>query len=206
MAETLIALYDDFDNAREMVEELVENGYYPDDITVIANDVSGEYARLVRELDVRDSVEDVSAAEGASFGAVVGTLVGLGAAIIPGIGPVLAAGPLAAALTGGVIGAAAGAATGGLVAGLIDMEMPEEEAGYYAEGVRRGGTLVLVNALNDEQADEVLDIMEAYDPVDIDERVGIWRETGWNRFEPNTDPYTLEQIRQERMNTRSRGF
>lgn len=202
MAETLIALYDDFDNAREMVEELVEGGYYPEDITVVANDASGEYSRLIRELDVRDKVEDVDAAEGAGFGAVVGALVGLGVAVIPGIGPVLAAGPLAAALTGGVIGAVTGAATGGLVAGLIDMDMPEEEAGYYAEGVRRGGTLVLVNVMDDEQAEEVLDIMEAYDPVDIDERVGLWREKGWNRFEPNTDPYTLEQIRQERTNIR----
>jgi hypothetical protein len=203
MAETLIALYDDFDRARKMVEDLVENGYYPDDITLIANDASGEYTRLINDMGVRD---DVSAAEGASFGAAVGALVGLGAAIIPGIGPVLAAGPLAAALTGGLVGAAAGAATGGLVAGLVDMEMPAEEAGYYAEGVRRGGTLALVNVIDDEQAEDVLDIMEAYDPVDIDERVGLWRESGWNGFEPNTDPYTLEQIRQERINSRGQGY
>ena len=135
MTKTIVALYDEFANARQAVEALVDAGFERDDISMVASDASGEYAEYVNE--------DVTAEEGAGFGAVVGALVGLGVALIPGIGPVLAAGPLAAALMAG-IGAAAGAVTGGIVAALVDFGVPEDHAQYYAEGVRRGGTLVTV--------------------------------------------------------------
>src|ERR1700742_3083487 len=57
---------------------------------------------------------------------------------IPGLGPVVAAGWLAAT----AVGAAAGAATGGIVGALTEAGVSKEEAPLYAEGVRRGGTLV----------------------------------------------------------------
>ena len=41
-------------------------------------------------------------------------------------------------------GAGIGAAAGGLLGALTGMGIPEEEAHVYAEGVRRGGTLVTV--------------------------------------------------------------
>ena len=94
MSQTVIALYDHFETARRVVEDLVDAGYDRDNISIIANDASGEYARYI-DRDVHDD-DDVSAGEGAGFGAVVGTLVGLGVALIPGIGPVIAAGPFAA--------------------------------------------------------------------------------------------------------------
>src|SRR3954467_15548049 len=120
MAKTVVALYDNFDTARNAVEALVDAGFTRGDISLVANDASGKYADYVND-------DDVSAGEGAGFGAVVGALVGLGVALIPGIGPVLAAGPLAAALMAG-IGAASGAVTGGIVAGLVDFGIPEEHA------------------------------------------------------------------------------
>src|SRR5215211_4006029 len=106
MSQTVVALYDDFPTARAVVEDLVEAGFPRDNISLVANDASGEYAGYL------NADEDVTPGEGAGFGAVVGALVGLGVALIPGIGPVLAAGPLAAVVFGG-LGAAAGAATGG---------------------------------------------------------------------------------------------
>ena len=91
--------------------------------------------------------EHVGAAEGSAFGAAVrprlARRVGCPRPLaIPGIGPVIAAGPLAAGLLGAATGAVAGGATGGIVGGLLNMGVPEEEAHYYAEGLRRGGTLV----------------------------------------------------------------
>ncbi len=99
MARTVIALYDDFNTARSAVEALVDAGFNRSDVSLVANNTTGEYARYFNEEGtyVYDD-DDVSAGEGAGFGAVVGALVGLGVALIPGIGPVLAAGPLAAAL------------------------------------------------------------------------------------------------------------
>jgi hypothetical protein len=99
---------------------------------------------------------------------------------IPGIGPVLVAGPIAATL----IGAGVGAVTGGLIGALVDLGVPEEEAGYYAEGIRRGGTLVTL-IVSDHMADHAIEIMDNHDPVDIEERVTSWQSSGWTGFDPD---------------------
>lgn len=194
MARTIIALYDDFDAAQAAVQDLVDSGFARTDISMVANDASGEYRRYADDGMVED--DDVSAGEGAGFGAVVGTLVGLGVALIPGIGPVIAAGPLAAALMAG-IGAAAGAATGGVVASLVDFGVPEEEAHIYAEGLRRGSTLVSVVA-DEEHGSRVEEILNRHNPTDIDRRATAWRETGWQSFDNESRPYTETEITRER--------
>jgi hypothetical protein len=193
MARTIIALYDHFETAQSAVQGLVDAGFSRNDISLVANDASGEF-KSYTDAGVID--DDVKAGEGAGFGAVVGTLVGLGVALIPGVGPVIAAGPLAAALLAG-IGAAAGAATGGVVASLVDFGVPEEEAHYYAEGLRRGSTLVSV-ATSDEHANRVEEILNRYSPIDVDRRATSWRETGWQSFDYEADPYTQDQIARER--------
>ena len=55
----------------------------------------------------------------------------------------------------------------------------EQEGAYYAEGIRRGGTLVSVRA-DDALVDRVVDIMAQHGAVDIDERSAQWRQSGWN--------------------------
>ena len=196
MTRTIVALYDDFDTAEDVVEELVDAGFSRDNMSIVANDATGEYGQTyVTDADYDD---DVSAGEGAGFGAIVGTLVGLGVALIPGVGPVLAAGPLAAALMAG-IGAAAGAATGGIVAGLVDFGIPEDEAHVYAEGVRRGGTLVSVT-VDESYVNRAEEIMNRYSPIDIDRRATAWRETGWSKFSHESEPYNSDLIDRERTN------
>ncbi len=128
------------------------------------------------------------------LGALGGLLVGLGALTIPGIGPVIAAGPLAVALstlTGVGVGAVAGGVTGGLLGALIGLGIPEQEAHYYAEGVRRGGVLVTVQA-DEYNADQITDILNHHDPIDIHSRAQKWREQGWTGFNPNEKLTTNE--------------
>jgi uncharacterized membrane protein len=198
MAKTIVALYDNFDVAQDVVEDLLEAGFSRENISLMASDVTGEFAsRYVTErVD-----EDVTAGEGAGFGAVVGTLIGLGMSLIPGIGPILGAGPLAVALTAGV-GAVAGAITGGITAGLIDMGVPEEDAEYYAEGLRRGGTLVSAT-VDEAWLERVEEVMNRHNPVDIERRAAYWRETGWTDFNPEGTPYTSDEIMRERESYRS---
>lgn len=193
MARTIIALYDHFETAQNAVQELVNSGFSRDDISMVANDASGEYQRYTDAGVVDD---DVKAGEGAGFGAVVGTLVGLGVALIPGVGPVIAAGPLAAALMAG-IGAAAGAATGGVVASLVDFGVPEEEAHVYAEGLRRGSTLVSVT-VDEAHTPRVEEILNRFNPTDVDHRASAWRESGWQSFDYDAEPYTHDDIVRER--------
>lgn len=166
MAKTVVALYDDFAAARSAVEALADAGFDRAAISLVASDATGQHSRFGTETVVDDG--DVTAGEGAGFGAVVGALVGLGVALIPGIGPVLAAGPLAAALMAG-IGAASGAVTGGVVASLVDFGVPEDHALRYAEGIRRGGTLVTAHVEKDEWASRAQSILNRFHPINIEE-------------------------------------
>lgn len=194
MSKTVIALYDDFSTAQRVVEELVNAGFDRSNVSIIANNTSGEYAHTG---DAHNAATgDVKAGDGAGFGAVIGTLIGLGTALIPGIGPVIAAGPFAAALMAG-IGAATGAATGGISAGLIDLGIPEDEAGYYAEGLRRGGAMVSVNG-DDTMIDRAANIMNTHNPVDLEKRGEEYRSSGWTGYEASATPYSTEQITNER--------
>ena len=201
MDTTVVALYDNLTTAQQALDRLVNSGFSRDRISLMANDAANEYSRHLTPSDkVVRTGDAVTAGEGAGFGATVGALtgivVGLGAFMIPGIGPVLGAGPVVAglaALTGGVVGAAAGGATGGLVGGLVKTGITAEDAEYYAEGVRRGGTLVVVNT-TDSDSQQAHDILNSFSPVDIHERGSAWRESGWKGYDPNAAPYTPEQI------------
>jgi hypothetical protein len=208
MARTVVALYDDFTTANNVVKDLIDHGFNREDISLMASDAAGEYNTYLTgqtSADYETSATASGAGVGAGIGAVLGglggLLVGLGALVIPGIGPVIAAGPLAAALSGlagAGIGAVAGGVTGGLLGALVDMGLPEEEAQYYTEGIRRGGTLVTVQSA-DHMADQARDVMNRYNPVDINERVSNWRERGWSGFDPDAEPYEIDEIERERQ-------
>lgn len=195
MARTVVGLFDHFSDAEHAVRSLTNAGFRREDISILANDRTGEYSRSV------STTGESAAGEGAAVGAVgggvlgglLGLLIGIGALAIPGIGPVIAAGPLAAALgTAGAtaaVGAGIGVATGGVLGALVGAGVPEEEAHVYAEGVRRGGTLVVVNA-PDTQAASASDILLRAGAVDISKRGAEWRTSGWSRFDENAEPYT----------------
>src|SRR6186713_1009063 len=103
-----------------------------------------------RDLDGKDDRAEgagAGAGIGAAVGGTAGLLAGLGLMAIPGIGPVVAAGWLAATAAG----AAAGGIAGGIVGALTQAGVSDEDAQVYAEGVRRGGTLVTAR-VNDADA------------------------------------------------------
>jgi hypothetical protein len=202
---TITALYDYREDAQNALRELVDMGIPREDVSLVASDAAGEYARY----HGRDFPAESDTAEGAATGAVIGGLgglvVGLAALAIPGIGPVIAAGPLASALIAGGIGAGVGAVAGGLVGALVDLGLSEEEAGYYAEGVRRGGTLLTVTT-TENMSNRVMDVLDRHNAVDIEERATAWREAGWTTYDPNARPYEVDEIERERtrFGTRSR--
>jgi len=192
---TIVALFDTIEQAKQAVQALKNAGYTDTDISLVANDITGEYAR---DLSVKAPAD--AAGTGATAGAIIGglggLLVGIGALVIPGIGPVLAAGPLAAAVTT-LVGAGVGAAAGGLLGALVDLGVPEEEAGYYAEGVRRGGALVTAH-VDDSRIDKARSILQSYNPVNINTRVAEWKKAGWTGYSKEAKPYTAEQVKAER--------
>jgi uncharacterized protein (TIGR02271 family) len=177
MAKTVVGLFDDLNDAQRAVNDLTQLGIPRDQISIART--STEKTATGSATTGTDSGDVAGgAAAGAATGAVIGGAAGLIASLsalaIPGFGPVLAAGPLVAALTGAGLGAAAG----GLVGALVKAGVPEEEAEYYTEGVRRGGTLVTLRA-DDALADRAADVMNRHRAIDVDERAATWRSSGW---------------------------
>jgi len=66
----------------------------------------------------------------------------------------------------------------GLSSHLVSAGLPMGDAESYVEGVRRGGTLVIVTA-QDDMATKAYDILGRHETVDLDERMGTWKTTGW---------------------------
>jgi uncharacterized protein (TIGR02271 family) len=85
---------------------------------------------------------------------------------------------------------------------LTNIGLPGNQADTYAEGVRRGGSLVAITVDND-RADKAADIMEQHVPVDIDQRLSMWREQGWTGYDRTAQPYSDAEIRQERERYRT---
>jgi uncharacterized protein (TIGR02271 family) len=180
MAKTVVGLFDDRVAAQNAVRELTAEGFRGDEVSVVSKkpDGKGVEVEYVEE-DGHEQIEEMAkgAGTGAAIGAGAALLLSLTALSIPGIGPVLAAGPLAALIAGAGVGAAAG----GLVSGLKRLGVEDDDANTYAEGLKRGGTLVTVNTDN-ERADRAVGVLRRAGAVEIDKRAAEWREGGWRGF------------------------
>lgn len=192
MMKTVTGLFDDYSDARSAVSKLEAAGIPSNDISIVSN----KAGRIDRDNDVAEDAA-TGAGIGAAVGGAGGLLTGLGLMAIPGVGPVVAAGWLAATAAGAVAGAVAGGAAGGLIGALTDSGVPEDDAHLYAEGVRRGGSLVTAK-VDDARASEAQAILQGSNWVDPIERRRAYNEQGWTRFDDTLDPYAPEQIEQER--------
>jgi hypothetical protein len=195
MTQTVTALYDNYDDAISATRALEDAGIPASEISVVSNNADNRY----NPDHTTNAAED--AGKGAGIGAVVGgiggLLTGLGLMAIPGVGPVVAAGWLVATAVGAAGGAVVGGAAGGLVGSLTSAGVPEHDANFYAEGVRRGGTLVAAR-VPDGQASLAREILGRYRWVDPAERSAAYRQSGWTTFDENAPVYTPEQIAAER--------
>jgi len=188
---TLAALYDVYGHAEGAVRDLEAAGISANDISVVANNVHEHH---------ETSNAGTGAGAGAGVGVIVGggagLLAGLGMLAIPGVGPVVAAGWLIATAAGAAVGAGAGAATGGIIGSMTHSGVPEAHARVYAEGVRRGGSLVSVRTLP-EKAVLVRSILDRHHPVDPDTRGAAYRKSGWTAFDETAKPYTRAELERE---------
>ena len=175
---TVVRMFDDREHALQAVSALERAGFSQDEVSLMA---SGETTAPPNTSSTMSTTADDAASgagTGASIGAVLGggagLLAGIGAMAIPGIGPIVAAGWLVAALTG----AGAGAAAGGLLGSLVNSGVDEADAHTYAEGVRRGGTLVSVRG-SEGRVDQAERILADFPAVDVNARSADWRADGW---------------------------
>jgi hypothetical protein len=197
MTRTISALYDTYSDATAAVRALEAAGIPHSDISMVANRGSADWND--RTTAPSDTAKDAGAGAGigAGVGGLGGLLAGLGVMAIPGVGPVVAAGWLVATAVGAAAGAAVGGAAGGLIGSLTEAGVPEDEANLYAEGVRRGGTLVTAR-VEDMKAAEAQSILSQHKSVDLVTRGQFYRDNGWSRFDPDAAVYTPEQVSKER--------
>jgi uncharacterized membrane protein len=189
--KTVVGLFENYTDADRAVSELNTRGFTRNEISVAARDSAIRDRMMTGETGAERAVAESAGAGaigGATLGGLTGLLVGLGALAIPGIGPVVAAGTLATVLGSTAVGAGVGAAAGGLIGALVGMGIPEEDATFYAEGVKRGGVLVTVQT-SDDRASEALNIMRRSNAVDVDTQRRSWTESGWSgRFDDQMEP------------------
>src|SRR3982751_6698940 len=200
MTTTISRLYDTYSDAERAVRRLEAAGVPHSDISLVANNSDNWYGSSSGKVDRdRDGVDDraegagTGAGIGAGLGSAAGLLAGLGLLAIPGLGPVVAAGWLAAT----AVGAAAGAATGGIVGALPEAGVSDEDAQSYAEGVRRGGTLVSARVPDADRSR--LDSVLNESAINLRDRSAAWQKAGWKSFDPASKPYGAEEVRKERQ-------
>jgi hypothetical protein len=198
---TVTGLFDDYSDASAAVGALESAGVRSEDISIVSNNADS------RQGDKSNAAEGAGtgAGIGAAVGGAGGLLTGLGLMAIPGVGPVVAAGWLAATAVGVAAGAVAGGAAGGIIGALTRSGVSEDDAHVYAEGVRRGGSLVTAK-VDDALVPEAEAILQRSNWVDPAQRRQSYNEQGWTRFDDTLDPYNPDQIEQERNRYRTTGL
>ena len=191
MTTTVSGLFDRYDDASEAVSALEDMGISSTDISIVAKDGQDDRPSEAGE------AAGAGAGVGATVGGVGGLLTGLGIMAIPGVGPVVAAGWLAATAAGAVAGAVVGAAAGGIVGAMTKEGVPEDDANIYAEGVRRGGTLVMAK-VEDVMAIDAQAVIEHYKSVDVNERRATYQTEGWTQFDQNAPALTSDETGSKR--------
>jgi hypothetical protein len=198
MLITICRLYDSYTDANRVVVMLEAAGLPLSETSVISNNSDTWYsaAKTANVVPVRNNGASSKAdgkVEGATIGAATGATAATAASLvtmlaIPGVG----AGWLAALLGSMAIGGVAG----GLLGALTNAGISEEDAQVLAEGVRRGGTLVIARVPQNDVA-RVVAMMDR-NAVKLEERCDLYRKSGWQSFNPNAQPYTADQVRSER--------
>lgn len=135
-----------------------------------------------KELAAVPTVAGEQPGMGKAMGAVVGGAMGIAGGaglapaiaslLIPGLGPVLGIGILASSLLG-AIGAVGGAAVGATLETEAFNGLPEDELIVYEDALRKGRTIAVVMA-EDDEADAVRGALESAGSETVDRAREMW--------------------------------
>ncbi len=136
-----------------------------DNISVLGKGENGE-PKDTFELKKENSDIIFWGEQGALWGGIFGFLAGGFFAFIPGFGPLVAAGPVLSSLVGALGGAEVLGSLGALVAWLTDLGMEEVQAHKYADYLKNGKIIILVQS---DSKDELENIKKALEKTDAEE-------------------------------------
>ena len=156
--KNIVAVFKSRLAAEQALSQLESAGLKGDQISVVMTDAARGSHFALRESSKVDEGVAAGAGLGGLAGAVLGAIISSSVLVIPGLNLVVT-GALAASLAG----LGAGAVAGGLVGGLVGAGIPEHEAKFYEEEVKKGNVLIAVSAENDTQKDVVSRIFKNID-------------------------------------------
>lgn len=170
-------------NAEAAVGRLIALGFARENVNLLAPGPNGDDPATVKTTDTEQP------GMGAALGSVVGAATGASAgaaitALVPGIGPVVAAGWTAMALLG-LVGAVGGGVAGSAIENALSSGLPKDELFLYEDALRRGHSVVIALAADDDQAGRARTVMEAEGAEDIDTA----RERWWIGVRPEDEKY-----------------
>ena len=168
--ETIVAVYDGFENANAVLQALLDEGFLYSDVSLAVSNPNDEYSKLDSRFKAFETIDaDEENGFGALLASLAGTTFGLKSMTIPGMGPIVAAGPLA-----DVLADSTNAVIGGAIASLVHLGIPHYEAGYYAEALASGYALISVHIRTEKATTIALDVLRHNHPKTIKTRTDQW--------------------------------
>ena len=180
-SDRVAGIFDSRAAVERAIQQIHSLGIPNDRIALLMPDMSK------KQVEQEVPTDDTEApGEGKALGGVVGGAMGvaggasLGMAtaslIVPGVGPVIAGGILGAAILG-VGGTATGMAVGEALDEALMDGLPHDELYVYEQALRRGRSVVIAFADDEETAESVRDAFENAPAESIDAaRENWWRE------------------------------
>ena len=173
--ETISGVFETRTAAERAVQDASKAGIPADKITLLT---PGSVDHLDKEMTSIPADTTEQPGMGKAIGALLGGGVGITGgslliALIPGVGPITAIGLLGAAIAGAA-GATVGAAVGDKVEKSTIDGLPEDEIFVYEDALRKGRSVVVALAENDDSAKRVRGIMKQEGAESVDAAREQW--------------------------------
>jgi hypothetical protein len=200
--KTLTGFYEYYRDAVQTVQDLEAAGIRRSDISIITSSGDNRHYRGSRRTTWRGSVAfhaSEDAKMGTAVGGGIGLLSGLGLLALPGLAPIAATGWLAPTVIGALTGALVGGLVGAIIGAIVgNSDSTEDYALMYADGIRRGGSLVAVR-VSKKRYQEVADIMARHQPGEAAESYGrsTWAGFADTAVRPEDIDAPVEEIEPE---------
>ncbi|KAA0597110.1 stress response protein YsnF [Azospirillum lipoferum] len=196
MTKTIVALYDHRSEAETASRELQAAGFDSSAIEILSHSdlSSGGWSGSGGTYTGAGTTGIGTTTGDASLGAASGmarTDLSTGYVASPNTVP-----GTGSALEGGLGSTTTG--SGGMLTRLAGWGIPNRDAEVYAEGVRRGGSLLKVR-LDEEDVDRAMEVLERGNVVDVEERGSAYRESGWTGYDETADYYDEQSAEEERL-------
>lgn len=166
MANTVVAVFDVFENAEKAAYEIRDKGLRTDNISIIVKDSGnkgyyrsknksqsvdiGNNGLISYRISKRDRISD-GIVTGGIFGGLAGILIGAASMFIPSFGIIAAAGPI-----GGLL---AGLVGGGIIGGLLDFSIPKNIKYRYKKIVSEGNAVFSMR-VDEERMESIVEIIK----------------------------------------------